>query len=68
MDSAGNLQRPRRPGRCRGRQSKQGVLGNVLCLEGPRGRGVAGQVCGGLGRKEEAPRPSGFRILRSGGL
>lgn len=31
-----------------GTANKQGVLGNVLCLEGPRSRGEAGRVCGGL--------------------
>ena len=40
--------------------------GDVLWLDGPRSRGVTGLVCRGLERKEEAPRPCGFCILRSG--
>lgn len=52
-------------GTLQGKANKQGVLGNMLCLKGPRSRGEAGRVCGGLGGREEAPRPSGFGILRN---
>ena len=47
--------------------SQQGVRGNVLRLKGRRDRGEASQLCGGLGRREEASRPSGFCIVTSGG-
>lgn len=51
-----------------GDNKQAGSPGKHAASGGTRGRGVVRWVCGGLGKKEEAPRPSGFGILRSRGL